>query len=234
MKKLITFTFLIIGLTGFSQEETTESIQSKKWAVKAGLMMSSVVSEAVWQKRDVIQNEAPISPYVGIRGAFGKKFIFQPELLVSYYKLNIGGGVFNNNSSYNENSTVNYNGDVLKLSVPLLVKFKVANKVSLHTGVTTSLLMINKDKGIVTRTIDGIYSAPVTTTTAINPNISWNPAVTLGMEYELNSKFYLEARFNYSPAFTNGLSEDSNIYDSKDLGIREKNSINVGVGYYIF
>ena len=240
MKKLITFTFLLIGLTGFSQEETaTEVTQSKKWAIKAGLMMTNVVSQNMdgfSGLESITASQGAISPYVGISGRFGKKFIFQPELILTYYKLDIAGGAFNNiNSYYNTNTSVNYSGGVIKLSVPLLFKWKLSNKLNILSGITGSFSMINKDEGSIVKTSnDNLSSTSNTTVTSFKRGFSCSPEITLGLEYELNSNFYLETRFNFGLPFVRNWSDDAAIYESKNLVFRDRYSIHAGVGYYVF
>jgi len=234
MKKLSTLTLLLIGLIGFSQEEeeTIEASQSKKWYIKAGVMMSSVSSYHSFGNNE-LSNEAPISPYIGIGGRFGEKIIFQPELLITHYSLDIGGSHSEFSNSYYSNEIIRYNGGVTKISIPLIIKYEISTPVALFTGISTSALLINKDNG-VKNTSSSFNGNSYTDTKTFDRSFSWNPAIIFGFEYELNSNLSLEARFNYSPEFIYDISEDSNIYISSNIGIREKNNILIGANYTLF
>lgn len=228
MKKLITLILLLVIVSVQAQEE---ELSNKKWFAKAGLMLSSVSSYDNFGTGN-LNSDGSISPYIGFGRRFGEKVIFQPEILLTRYKLDIGGSYSEGSSSYSFTESIRYTGGVFKISIPLAIKFSVSEKASLLTGLNTSILFINKNKGVV-NTSSSLSGSSYNDQTKFDKSLSWNPAIILGGEYKLNSKIFFEARFNYVPEFIYDISEDSNIYTG-NIGIKEKSAFQLGVGYNLF
>ena len=135
MKKLI-LTVLFFGLLslGYSQNDNASFV-----FVKAGVSSNSIKDKAL--------DENTISPYLGIGANLGKGLSFQPELLLSFYKLDISNTGFSGASS----ESYTYNGGVTKISLPLLAKYTIAGKFGVLVGITPSSIFINKKKSIVNK-----------------------------------------------------------------------------------
>jgi hypothetical protein len=225
--------FLFIWVIGFSQENTEEEITNhSKLAVK--FAFSNIKYEDTQG-----ESENAFSPTIGFSANFGKKVSFQPELLVSFNKLDISNDDYESigygDFSYGFINRYKYDGSVLKISLPLLIKVNVAESFSLYSGVTPSIIIINKDKGEIT------YGSRTETTNGYEWNYnsrkfdtgsSFNGGVTLGVEYKINSKFFVDARYNFTPSFLNDY-DDTVIYSGR-LSFYEKSSLQIGVGYYLF
>lgn len=221
MKKLTLATFLFLGLIGFSQENTEEKfVNPSKLAVK--LAFSNIKYEDSEGK-----NENVFSPTIGISANFGKKVSFQPELLLSFNKLDMSNEYYESYSNNTFRDTYKYDGNVLKISLPLLIKVNIVESFSLYSGVTPSVIILNKDKSEIIRGFESEL-----TPYKMEKGSSFNGSVTLGVDYKINSKFFVDVRYNFTPSFLNEY-DFSVIYDS-NINLYEKSSLQIGLGYYLF
>ncbi|WP_157208564.1 outer membrane beta-barrel protein [Mariniflexile maritimum] len=187
-----------------------------KFFLKAGLGNYTVKDEGL--------NENTFGINIGMGFHFGQTSVFQPELNFGVYKLDISNS--GNDGILFEDYT--YNGSVFKLSIPLLFKQLIADKISLIAGITPSMLFINKDKMELTR-INGGYDK---SSFATIKEISANGAFTFGGEYSINDRLILEARYNFTPIFFTEL-DGFNIVDTSEFKLYESRSIQLGLKYIV-
>lgn len=204
------FALVLLGMT-FSVYSQSNNLAF----VKAGINSNSIQDEGL--------KENTVSPFVGVGLNFGDKLSFQPELLLNIYRLDVQNSG-NDGLKYDD---YRYNGNVIKVSLPLLVKYEIIERLSAFTGVTPSLILINKDKSEYKYSIRESASSPY----KFDNDTSFNGAITIGAEFKIKSNFFIDARYNFSPTFMNEMSDDAVIFSTGILDLHEKSSIQIGLGY---
>lgn len=209
-KTLFLLVFLGAIITSYSQS-------SKLFFLKAGINSNTI--------KDNNLEESTISPYIGVGLDFGDKFSFQPELQFNIYKLNIS----NSGSDGLLNEDYSYDGNVMKISLPLLIKQEIIENFSIYTGITPSLILVDKDKSEINSSIRGTAQPK----RKFDNNSSFNGAFTFGAEYTIKTNFFIEARYSFSPSFLND-TDDTVILSTSEFSLHEKSSIQFGIGYKLF
>jgi opacity protein-like surface antigen len=218
MKKIILTSFMLCSVFAFSQEI--------KFGAKIGLNLSNLRGD---YPTGIDEHNSKIGFHIGGFAEYeiNDKFTLQPELLFSTqgntygYKDYYGGGSYYDGADYN--LKLNY------LNLPVIVKYKIIEKLSIDFGPQIGYLMSAKTKIDVTEDSrdpsqnysveidmlnDGTYNVGGTT---IQTKASVNRldfSLNLGASYDITEKIFLQGRYNFGLSTvdknsTNGASTNS-------------------------
>ena len=235
MKKLITFTFLLIGLTGFSQEETIAS--KLKFGVKTGLNISST---SLNMDLDLFPGESyDVKSKTGFQiGGIAnyqlqEKIQLQTELLFSQLGYEI---LFKRDESFGDTyrSTDSYKLNYLQ--IPIIAKYNIYDNLYIEGGIETSILLSGKlEFEYVEDNVgeDNDYTGSDTYNLKSDEGFDVNSidfGLNIGLSYEYK-KFLVTAR--YSLGLTNVNSIPSDDFWVDDLQEKDKNrNFAISVGYF--
>lgn len=201
MKKqiLLPFLLLCIGITA----------QQTRFGVKTGYSLSTLSVKSDIGK---LSYDPKSSFYIGglVEHNLNDKFSLQAELLYSNL-----GGTFNATSTDVGTSTVEVEDKTTfgTLQVPLLGKYNVTNNLALAAGVNFGAIISAKSN----------YkdSSGVEKETDFKENVNtFNIAPLIGLEYNLENKMFVDARYNF------GISNISKIASKETISF-----LQVGIGY---
>lgn len=233
MKKKLLFTFLLISSFAFSQSNIT-------FGAKAGISVSNLRGD---YPNGIDENKSKIGLNFGGFAEYeiNEKFTLQPELLFSTqgntygYKDYYGGGSYYDGVEYN--LKLNY------LNLPIILKYKIIEKLSIDFGPQIGYVISAKTKIDVTEDSrdpsqnysveidmlnDGTYNFGGTT---IQSKASVNRldfSLNLGASYDITEKIFLQGRYNLGLSNIDKNSMNGTSTDSWNL----KNSVfQISVGY---
>lgn len=218
MKKIILTSFMLCSVFAFSQEI--------KFGAKVGLNLSNLRGD---YPTGIDEHKSKIGFHIGgfAEYSINEKFTLQPELLFSTqgntygYKDYYGGGSYYDGADYN--LKLNY------LNLPVILKYKIIEKLSIDFGPQIGYLMSAKTKIDVIEDSrdpsqnysveidmlnDGTYNFGGTT---IQSKASANRidfSLNLGASYDITEKIFLQGRYNLGLSTvdknsTNGASTNS-------------------------
>jgi hypothetical protein len=218
MKKIILTSFMLCSVFGFSQEI--------KFGAKVGLNLSNLRGD---YPTGIDEHNSKIGFHIGGFAEYeiNDKFTLQPELLFSTqgntygYKDYYGGGSYYDGADYN--LKLNY------LNLPVILKYKIIEKLSIDFGPQIGYLMSAKTKIDVTEDSrdpsqnysveidmlnDGTYNFGGTTVQGKASANRLDFSLNLGASYDITEKIFLQGRYNFGLSTvdknsTNGTSTNS-------------------------
>lgn len=183
MKKII-LTVAAICAVSFA------NAQDIKFGVKAGLNISNVTGD--------YQNEFDAKSLIGLQiGGFAEigisdKLAFQPELLYSMQGAKTEFSESFEGFSASGESTLKLN----YLNVPLLLKYKLADKFSILAGPQVGLLMSAEQEFTFTETFDGETFSESGTEDVKENYESILLSFNVGASYSITDNIFVDARYN--------------------------------------
>ncbi len=218
MKKIILTSFMLCSVFAFSQEI--------KFGAKVGVNLSNLNGD---YPTGIDEHNSKIGFHIGGFAEYeiNDKFTLQPELLFSSqgntygYKDYYGGGSYYDGADYN--LKLNY------LNLPVIVKYKIIEKLSIDFGPQIGYLMSAKTKIDVTEDSrdpsqnysveidmlnDGTYNLGGTTILSKASANRLDFSLNLGASYDITEKILLQGRYNLGLSTvdknsTNGTSTNS-------------------------
>jgi opacity protein-like surface antigen len=218
MKKIILTSFMLCSVFAFSQEI--------KFGSKVGLNLSNLRGD---YPTGIDEHNSKIGFHIGGFAEYeiNDKFTLQPELLFSTqgntygYKDYYGGGSYYDGADYN--LKLNY------INLPIILKYKIIEKLSIDFGPQISYLMSAKTKINVTEDSrdpsqnysveidmlnDGIYNFGGTIVQGKASANRLDFSLNLGASYDITEKIFLQGRYNFGLSTvdknsTNGTSTNS-------------------------
>ncbi len=218
MKKIILTSFMLCSVFAFSQEI--------KFGAKVGLNLSNLRGD---YPTGIDEHNSKIGFHIGGFAEYeiNDKFTLQPELLFSTqgntygYKDYYGGGSYYDGADYN--LKLNY------LNLPVILKYKIIEKLSIDFGPQIGYLMSAKTKIDVTEDSrdpsqnysveidmlnDGTYNFGGTTVQGKASANRLDFSLNLGASYDITEKIFLQGRYNFGLSTvdknsTNGTSTNS-------------------------
>lgn len=200
MKKIILTSLMLCSVFAFSQEI--------KFGANVGLNLSNLRGD---YPTEIDEHNSKIGFHIGgfAEYSINEKFTLQPELLFSTqgntygYKDYYGGGSYYDGADYN--LKLNY------LNLPVILKYKIIEKLSIDFGPQIGYLMSAKTKIDITEDSrdpsqnysveidmlnDGTYDLGGTT---IKSKASANRidfSMNIGASYDISEKIFLQGRYN--------------------------------------
>lgn len=218
MKKIILTSFMLCSAFAFSQEI--------KFGAKVGLNLSNLSGD---YPTGIDEHNSKIGFHIGGFAEYeiNDKFIIQPELLFSTqgntygYKDYYGGGSYYDGADYN--LKLNY------LNLPIILKYKIIEKLSIDFGPQIGYLMSAKTKIDVTEDSrdpsqnysveidmlnDGIYNFGGTIVQGKASANRFDFSLNIGTSYDITEKIFIQGRYNLGLSTvdknsTNGASTNS-------------------------
>lgn len=218
MRKIILTSLMLCSAIAFSQEI--------KFGAKVGLNLSNLRGD---YPAGIDEHNSKIGFHIGgfAEYSINEKFSLQPELLFSTqgntygYKDYYGGGSYYDGADYD--LKLNY------LNLPILLKYKVIEKLSIEFGPQIGYLMSAKTKIDVTEDSrdpsqnysveidmlnDGVYNFGGTTIQSKASANRLDFSLNLGASYDITEKIFLQGRYNLGLSTvdknsTNGSSTNS-------------------------
>ena len=201
MKKIILTSFMLCSVFTFSQEI--------KFGAKVGLNLSNLRGD---YPTGIDEHNSKIGFHIGGFAEYeiNEKFTLQPELLFSTqgntygYKDYYGGGSYYDGADYN--LKLNY------LNLPIILKYKIIEKLSIDFGPQIGYLMSAKTKIDVTEDSrdpsqnysveidmlnDGTYNFGGTTVQGKASANRLDFSLNLGTSYDITEKIFLQGRYNF-------------------------------------
>ncbi len=199
MKKQILLLFMLLGI-GITAQQT-------HFGIKAGYSLSNLSVKSTVGK---LSYDPKSSFYIGALAehTLNDKFSLQAELLYSTL-----GGTFKATSTGTSTVEVEDKTTFGTLQIPLLGKYKLANNFALAAGVNLGAIISAKSN----------YkdSSGVEKETDFKENVNtFNIAPLIGLEYNLQNKMFVDARYNF------GISNISKIASKETISF-----LQVGIGY---
>ena len=197
MKTTLTIVLLFIGLTGYTQDyEHTESLtpNTARFGIKAGYnaaYINNTLNVGPTHKSDF---------HLGVFKEYrSNSFAFQPEVVYSRQGCNTN---YKGHYYYYQGET---KLNLSYLTIPVLIKGIIGNKLSFYTGIQPSVLISAREKGTaeIRKSNEGIKE--------INANVADNYkgldlAVPVGFEVILSKN--ISTSFRYSHGLTD-INDDS-------------------------
>jgi len=200
MKKIILTSLMLCSVFAFSQEI--------KFGAKVGLNLSNLKGD---YPTAINEHNSKIGFHIGgfAQYEINDKFTLQPELLFSTqgntygYKTYYGGGTYYDGADYN--LKLNY------LNLPIILKYKIIEKLSVEFGPQIGYLMSAKTKIDVTEDSrdpsqnysveldmlnDGVYNFGGTTVQSKASVNRLDFSLNLGASYDITEKIFIEGRYN--------------------------------------
>ncbi|WP_353148814.1 porin family protein [Flavobacterium sp.] len=200
MKKIILTSFMLCSAFAFSQEI--------KFGAKVGLNLSNLSGD---YPTGIDEHNSKIGFHIGGFAEYeiNDKFIIQPELLFSTqgntygYKDYYGGGSYYDGADYN--LKLNY------LNLPIILKYKIIEKLSIDFGPQIGYLMSAKTKIDVTEDSrdpsqnysveidmlnDGIYNFGGTIVQGKASANRFDFSLNIGTSYDITEKIFIQGRYN--------------------------------------
>lgn len=200
MKKIILTSIMLCSVFAFSQDI--------KFGAKIGLNLSNLRGD---YPAAINEHNSKIGFHIGGFAQYGinDKFTLQPELLFSTqgntygYKTYYGGGTYYDGAEYN--LKLNY------LNLPIILKYKIIEKLSVEFGPQIGYLMSAKTKVDVTEDSrdpsqnysveidmlnDGVYNFGGTTVQSKASANRLDFSLNLGASYDITEKIFIEGRYN--------------------------------------
>jgi opacity protein-like surface antigen len=218
MKKIILTSFMLCSAFAFSQEI--------KFGAKVGLNLSNLSGD---YPTGIDEHNSKIGFHIGGFAEYeiNDKFIIQPELLFSTqgntygYKDYYGGGSYYDGADYN--LKLNY------LNLPIILKYKIIEKLSIDFGPQIGYLMSAKTKIDFTEDSrdpsqnysveidmlnDGIYNFGGTIVQGKASANRFDFSLNIGTSYDITEKIFIQGRYNLGLSTvdknsTNGTSTNS-------------------------
>ena len=218
MKKIILTSLMLCSAFAFSQEI--------KFGAKVGLNLSNLRGD---YPAGIDEHNAKIGFNIGGFAEYeiNDKFTLQPELLFSTqgntygFKTYYGGGTYYDGAEFN--LKLNY------LNLPIILKYKIIEKLSIDFGPQIGYLMSAKTKIDVTEDSrdpsqnysveidilnDGKYNVGGTTIQSKASANRLDFSLNLGTSYDITEKIFLQGRYNFGLSTvdknsTNGASTNS-------------------------
>lgn len=182
--------------------------QDIKFGAKIGLNLSNLRGD---YPAAINEHNSKIGFHIGGFAQYGinDKFTLQPELLFSTqgntygYKTYYGGGTYYDGAEYN--LKLNY------LNLPIILKYKIIEKLSVEFGPQIGYLMSAKTKVDVTEDSrdpsqnysveidmlnDGVYNFGGTTVQSKASANRLDFSLNLGASYDITEKIFIEGRYN--------------------------------------
>lgn len=234
MKKIILTSCILFTVVAFSQEI--------RFGAKAGLNVSSLRGN---YPKDVDETKSRIGFHIGGFAEYeiDDKFSLQPELLISTQ-----GGSFEVRNDYYDSSMGNYYESFTQtpkltyLNLPIMLKYKVLEKLSIEFGPQIGYLIGAKSKWEyvdstnpnenetieVDMLKDGTYTFGGTTVQIKPKTNRLDFGLNIGSSYDLTEQLFVQARYNLGLSAFDKNSTNGTSTNSWDL----KNSvIQVSAGY---
>lgn len=200
MKKIILTSFMLCSVFAFSQEI--------KFGAKVGLNLSNLSGD---YPIGIYEHNSKIGFHIGGFAEYeiNDKFILQPELLFSTqgntygYKDYYGGGSYYDGADYN--LKLNY------LNLPIILKYKIIEKLSIDFGPQIGYLISAKTKIDVTEDSrdpsqnysveidmlnDGIYNFGGTIVQGKASANRLDFSLNIGTSYDITEKIFIQGRYN--------------------------------------
>jgi opacity protein-like surface antigen len=200
MKKIILTSIMLCSVFAFSQDI--------KFGAKVGLNLSNLRGD---YPAAVNEHNSKIGFHIGgfAQYEINDKFTLQPELLFSTQgntygnKTYYGGGTYYDGAEYN--LKLNY------LNLPIILKYKIIEKLSIEIGPQIGYLMSAKTKVDVTEDSrdpsqnysveidmlnDGVYNFGGTTVQSKASANRLDFSLNLGASYDITEKIFIEGRYN--------------------------------------
>lgn len=200
MKKIILTSFMLCSIFAFSQDI--------KFGAKVGLNLSNLRGD---YPAAINEHNSKIGFHIGgfAQYEINDKFALQPELLFStqgntyVHKTYYGGGSYYDGADYN--LKLNY------LNLPIILKYKIIDKLNIEFGPQIGYLISAKTKVDVTEDSrdpsqnysveidmlnDGIYNFGGTTVQSKASANRLDFSLNLGASYDITEKIFIEGRYN--------------------------------------
>lgn len=218
MKKIILTLFMLCSVLAFSQEI--------KFGAIVGLNLSNLRGD---YPAEIDEHNSKLGFHIGGFAEYqiNEKFTLQPELLFSTqgntygYKDYYGGGSYYDGADYN--LKLNY------LNLPVILKYKIIEKLSIDFGPQIGYLMSAKTEIDITEDSrdpsqnysveidmlnDGTYDVGGTTVQVKSSANRLDFSLNLGASYDISEKIFLQGRYNLGLSTvdknsTNGTSTNS-------------------------
>lgn len=208
MKKNVLFAIVFLSSAIIFAQNESKTISEIKYGIKGGINLANISGD----------DAGDANLFVGFNTGFfveipiADKFIFQPEIIYSAQGSKSEGEYIIDSSVYNVEATLKMN----YINVPLMIKYKVANKFYLEAGPYIGFLTSAKVKA----KISGIGSDTEDIKDLFK---STDFGIGIGMNYDFTDIIFANARYQTS------LSE---IGDSDEGGNNIKNSVfQIGLGF---
>ena len=218
MKKIILTSFMLCSVLAFSQEI--------KFGAKVGLNLSNLTGD---YPTEIDEHNSKLGFHIGGFAEYpiNEQFTLQPELLFSTQGNTYGFKDYYGSGSYYDG--VDYNLKLNYLNIPVILKYKVIEKLSIDFGPQIGYLMSAKTKIDVTEDSrdpsqnysveidmlnDGTYDIGGTTVQVKSSANRLDFSLNLGASYDISEKIFLQGRYNLGLSTvdknsTNGTSTNS-------------------------
>lgn len=233
MKKIILASLILFTTVSFAQEI--------KYGAKAGINVSNLRGD---YPDEIDENKSKIGFHIGgfLEYSINDKFSIQPELLFSSQ-----GGNSEIKESYEYNGVTYYESftqtpKISYLNIPLMLKYKVIEKLSIEFGPQIGFVLNAKSKWEYVDTEDSSYNETIEVDILNGGNYNYlgtdvevkgrinkfDFGLNLGASYDITEQIIVQARYNLGLSVVDDNSTAGTSTDSWDL----KNSvIQFSLGY---
>lgn len=226
MKKIILASLILFTTVSFAQEI--------KYGAKAGINVSNLRGD---YPDEIDENKSKIGFHIGgfLEYSINDKFSIQPELLFSTQ-----GGSSEIKESFEYNGETYYESftqtpKISYLNIPLMLKYKVIEKLSIEFGPQIGFALSAKSKWEYVDTEDSSYNETIEVDILNGGNYNYlgtdvevkgrinkfDFGLNLGASYDITEQIFVQARYNLGLSVVDDNSTAGTSTDSWDL----KNSV---------